>query len=67
MKNLCDNHGIKGKGLVTIIEELNQRFLAKAGKITRHRDQMFAVEEKEMFKELNGETNDKGVLLDPGE
>ena len=75
VKNLGDKYGIKRKGLTTVIEELKQRLLAKAAKIKRYGDRitqyrqnrMFAVEQKKVYKELNGGANGKSVIPDAEE
>ena len=75
IKNLGDKYGIKRKGLTTVIEELKQRLLAKAAKIKRYGDRitqyrqnrMFAVEQKKVYKELNGRTSGECVIPDAEE
>ena len=75
IKNLGDKNEIKRKGLTTVIEELKQRLLAKAAKIKRYGDRitqyrqnrMFTVEQKKVYKELNGRTSGEGVIPDAEE
>ena len=75
IKNLGDKYGIKRKGLTTVIEELKQRLLAKAAKIKRYGDRitqyrqnrMFTVEQKKVYKGLNGRTSGEGVIPDAEE
>ena len=75
VKDLGDKYGIKRKGLTTVIEELKQRLLAKAAKIKRYGDRitqyrqnrMFAVEQKKVYKELNGGARGECVIPDAEE
>ena len=75
VKDLGDKYGIKRKGLTTVIEELKQRLLAKAAKIKRYGDRitqyrqnrMFAVEQKMVYKELNGGARGESVIPDAEE
>ena len=75
INNLGDKCGIKRKGLTTVIEELKQRLLSKAAKIKRYGDritqyrqnQMFATEQKKVYKELNGVSSGENVIPDAEE
>ena len=72
---LGNKHGTKRKGLTTVIEESKQKILPKAAKIKRYGDritqyrqnQIFAEEQKKVFKELNGEFGAENIIPDAKE
>jgi len=57
-----EKYRVRRKGLVTVIEELKQRILSKAAKITRYNqtidqyriNRLFKVDQKKVYNELNG-------------
>ena len=57
-------YGVKRKGLKTVIEELKQRILAKAAKLSRYQqtiqqyriNRLFKVDQKKVYNEFNGQT-----------
>ena len=59
-----EKHRVKRKGLAKVIEELKQRILAKAAKISRYEqriqqyriNRLFKVYQKEVYNEFNGQT-----------
>ena len=59
-----EKHKVKKKGLITVIEELKQRILAKAAKISRYEqriqqyriNRLFKVGQKKVYNEFNGQT-----------
>ena len=59
-----EKYGVKRKGLTTVIEELKQRILTKAAKISRyeqrvqqHRiNRLFKVDQKKVYNKFNGQT-----------
>ena len=65
LKDLESSHRVKRKGLKTVIQELKQRMIAKSAKIKRYeqrvtqfrQNRMFNVDQKKIYKELNGGGN----------
>ena len=59
-----EKYGVKRKGLTTVIEELKQRILAKAAKISRYEqriqqyriNRLFKVDQKKVYNKFNGQT-----------
>ena len=59
-----EKYGVKRKGLTTVIEELKQRILAKAAKLSRYEqriqqyriNRLFKVDQKKVYNEFNGQT-----------
>ena len=59
-----EKYRVKRKGLTTVIEELKQRILAKAAKISRYEQRiqqyrintLFKVDKKKVYNEFNGQT-----------
>ena len=59
-----EKYGVKRKGLTTVIEELKQRILAKAAKLSRYEqriqqyriNRLFKVDQKKVYNEFNGKT-----------
>ena len=59
-----EKYRVKRKGLKTVIEELKQRILAKAAKISRYEqriqqyriNRLFKVDQKKVYNEFNGQT-----------
>ena len=63
-KLVKEKYGVKRKGLTTVIEELKQRILAKAAKLSRYEqriqqyriNRLFKVDQKKVYNEFNGQT-----------
>ena len=63
-KLVKEKYGVKRKGLTTVIEELKQRILAKAAKLSRYEQRiqqyrikgLFKVDHKKVYNEFNGQT-----------
>ena len=59
-----EKHRVKLKGLTTVIEELKQRILAKAAKISQYEqsiqqyriNRLFKMDQKKVYNEFNGQT-----------
>ena len=59
-----EKYGVKRKGLTTVIEELKQRILAKAAKLSRYEqripqyriNRLFKVIQKKVYNQFNGQT-----------
>ena len=59
-----EKYGVKRKGLTTVIEELKERILAKAAKLSRYEqriqqyriNRLFKVVRKKVYNEFNGQT-----------
>ena len=59
-----EKFGVKRKGLTTVIEELKQRILTKAVKISQYEqriqqfriNRLFKVDQKKVYNEFNGQT-----------
>ena len=57
-----ETYGVKRKGLTTVIEELKQRILAKAAKLSRYAIQQYRInrllklDQKKVYNEFNGKT-----------
>ena len=59
-----EKYGVKRKGLTTVIEELKQRILTKAVKISQYEqriqqfriNRLFKVDQKKVYNEFNGQT-----------
>ena len=59
-----EKYGVKRKGLTTVIEELKERILAKAAKLSRYEqriqqyriNRLFKVDQKKVYNEFNGKT-----------
>ena len=68
LKDLEARYRVKRKGLKTVIEELKQRMIAKSAKVKRYeqrvtqfrQNRMFNVDQKKIYKELNGGGNCSG-------
>ena len=68
LKDLEARYRVKRKGLKTVIEELKQRMIAKSAKVKRYeqrvtqfrQNRMFNVDQKKIYKELNGGGNSSG-------
>ena len=64
VKLVEEKYRVKRKGLTTVIEELKQRILVKAGKISRYEqriqqyriNRLFKVDQKKVYNEFNGQT-----------
>ena len=62
-KLIVEKYQVKREGLVTVIEELKQRILAKAAKIVRYEqrihqykiNRLFKVYQKRVYNEFNGQ------------
>ena len=65
VKTVMEKYRVDRKGLTTVIEELKQRILAKAAKITRYDqrieqyriNRLFDIDQKKVYNELNGQTS----------
>ena len=63
IKELNVKYGVKKKGVNLVIEELKQRFIAKRSKVKKikqrisqfRQNQIFQVNQKQVYKELNRE------------
>ena len=63
-KLIEEKYGVKRKDLTTMIEELKQTILAKAAKLSRHKqrtqqyriNRLFKVDQKKVYNEFNGKT-----------
>ena len=61
-KLIEEKYGVKRKGLTTVNEELKQRILAKAAKLSRYEqtiqqyriNRLFKVDQKKVYKAFNG-------------
>ena len=61
LKNLEEKYRVKSKGIKTVIEELQQRMIAKSAKIKRYeqrttqfrQNRMFYIDQKKIYTELN--------------
>ena len=68
LKDLEARYRVKRKGLKTVIKELKQRMIAKSAKVKRYeqrvtqfrQNRMFNVDQKKIYKELNGGGNSSG-------
>ena len=66
-----EKYGVKRKGLTTVIEELNQRILAKAAKISRYKqriqqyriNRLFKVDQKKFYNEFNRQTRSSNGVI----
>ena len=72
---LEEKYRVKRKGISTVIEELKQRIVAKSGKIRRFQQRInqfrqnrtFRVDQKKIYKELNGEERGTNEVPDAEE
>ena len=72
IKAMYTKFRIKAKGLVTVIEELKQRVLAKVAKLKRYNERikqfkqnrMFNLDQKKLFAELNGDNTRNNEIPD---
>ena len=72
IKKLYTRFRIKSKGLITVIEELKQRVLAKVAKLKRYNERikqfkqnrMFNYDQRKLFAALNGENNNSNEIPD---
>ena len=63
---------MRNLGLGTLLEELEQRVLAKVAKIERYNERIkqckqnrfFTIDQKKLFAELNGKTKEKNEIPD---
>ena len=62
LQRLKEKYRVNKKGIKTVVEELKQRMIAKSAKIKRYdqrinqfrQNRMFSVDQKKIYKELNG-------------